>query len=140
MAPVTASIARTYVVQAAHSLPHVPKGHKCGRLHGHTYGVEVEITGRVDATLGWVVDFALLDAVCDELVVKVLDHRYLNEIEGLENPTSEVIAWWIWQRLANYGWPTGVRLSRVAICENDKSIVTLREDVRERDVRTYEAT
>jgi 6-pyruvoyltetrahydropterin/6-carboxytetrahydropterin synthase len=128
MTPVTASIARTYVVQAAHHLPNVPHGHKCGRLHGHTYEIEVEVEGPVDPTLGWVLDFAFLDVIVDQLIVRSLDHRYLNEIEGLENPTSEVIAWWIWQRLESTSWGPA-KLMRVAVGENDRSRVTIRADV-----------
>jgi 6-pyruvoyltetrahydropterin/6-carboxytetrahydropterin synthase len=129
MQPVTASIARSYEIQAAHSLPNVPPGHKCGRLHGHTYVLEVELTGRIDPTLGWVLDFAMLDAVVKQLVVSVLDHHHLNEIDGLENPTSEVISWWVWKKLSIFGWPAGVALSRVVISENGHSRVTLRADV-----------
>ena len=121
-------IARTYTFQSAHRLPHVLEGHKCGRLHGHTYLLTVEIEGTREKTLEWVMDFAMLDSIVQSVIVAVLDHRYLNEIEGLENPTSENIAWWIWQRLSVYNWPHSIALERVVVAENDRSEVTIRAD------------
>ena len=85
--------------EAAHRLPNVPAGHKCARLHGHSFRVAVHVRGALDPTLGWVMDFADLKAAWRPLH-DALDHRYLNEIDGLENPTSEVLARWIWARLA----------------------------------------
>ncbi|ROQ30039.1 6-carboxytetrahydropterin synthase QueD [Gallaecimonas pentaromativorans] len=90
---------KDFSFDSAHRLPHVPAGHKCGNLHGHTFGVRVEVTGEVDPYTGWVMDFADLKAVVKPLIDQ-LDHCYLNEIEGLENPTSEVLAKWIWDQLA----------------------------------------
>lgn len=133
MLPVIATIARGYVIQASHRLPNVPPGHKCGRLHGHTYELTVALTGRCEPTLGWVMDFAMLDAIVNTSVVALLDHRHLNEIEGLDNPTSEVLAWWIWRRLASTSLPTGVELARVEIAENDRSRVVLAADVADRN-------
>ena len=85
--------------EAAHLLPHVPDGHKCKRLHGHSYRVRIRVDADLDPVLGWVIDFAEIAEVF-EPIRKRLDHHYLNEIEGLENPTSEVLARWIWERLA----------------------------------------
>lgn len=85
-------------LEAAHRLPHVPDGHKCARLHGHSFRVRVHVAGEPDPTLGWVMDFADLRAAC-EPVRAALDHHYLNDIDGLDNPTSEVLARWIWDRL-----------------------------------------
>ncbi|HZF67959.1 MAG TPA: 6-carboxytetrahydropterin synthase QueD [Gemmatirosa sp.] len=85
--------------EAAHRLPNVPAGHKCARLHGHSFVVEVHVRGAPDPTLGWVMDFADLKAAWKPLH-EALDHNYLNDIPGLENPTSEVLAMWIWERLA----------------------------------------
>lgn len=133
MLPVTATISRAYVVQASHSLPNVPPGHKCGRCHGHTYEIVVALTGRCEPTLGWVMDFAMLDAIVNTSIVAVLDHHHLNDIDGLENPTSEVLAWWIWKRLASTSLPTGVELSRVEIGENDRSRVVLCGDTPDRN-------
>ena len=90
---------RKFSFDSAHSLPNVPEGHKCHRLHGHTFHVEVRVTGPIGETTGWVMDFADLKKVVNP-VIEELDHRYLNEIPGLENPTSELIAVWIWNRIA----------------------------------------
>ncbi|WP_431223710.1 6-carboxytetrahydropterin synthase QueD [Serratia sp. L9] len=84
--------------EAAHHLPNVPEGHKCGRLHGHSFMVRLEVTGEVDAHTGWVMDFAELKAAFNPIWQR-LDHYYLNDIPGLENPTSEVLAAWIWHQL-----------------------------------------
>jgi 6-pyruvoyltetrahydropterin/6-carboxytetrahydropterin synthase len=84
--------------EAAHRLPRVPEGHKCSRLHGHSFRVEVHVEGPVDPVSGWVMDFAEVRAACEPLRA-TLDHHYLNEIDGLDNPTSEVLARWIWTRL-----------------------------------------
>jgi len=84
--------------EAAHRLPTVPEGHKCARLHGHSFRVRVTVSGPVDPQMGWVIDFADIKQAFAPLR-EALDHRYLNEIGGLENPTSEVLARWIWDRL-----------------------------------------
>ena len=84
--------------EAAHLLPNLPEGHKCRRLHGHSYRVRVQLEGDLDPDLEWVTDFADIGRAF-EPVFSELDHTYLNEIEGLENPTAEVIAMWIWDRL-----------------------------------------
>lgn len=84
--------------EAAHRLPNVPVGHKCARLHGHSYQVEVHVEGPVDEASGMVIDFAEIKSACAPLRAR-LDHYYLNEIDGLENPTSENLARWIWTRL-----------------------------------------
>jgi 6-pyruvoyltetrahydropterin/6-carboxytetrahydropterin synthase len=84
--------------EAAHLLPNVPAGHKCRRLHGHSFRVTVWVEGEVGETSGWVMDFADIAAAFAPLH-DTLDHRYLNEIDGLANPTSEVLAVWIWERL-----------------------------------------
>lgn len=98
--------------ESAHRLPNVPEGHKCARLHGHSFQVRVTVTGPVDPQRGWVVDFAeIKQAVAP--IRDALDHRYLNEIEGLENPTSEVLARWIWDRLR----PTLSILSAIRVRE-----------------------
>ena len=91
-------IFKTFTLEAAHRLPNVPAGHKCERVHGHSFRVEVHVTGPVDALTGWIMDFADVEAAFAPLFA-ALDHRYLNEVEGLENPTSENLARWIWARL-----------------------------------------
>lgn len=91
-------LVKEYRFEAAHRLPQVPPGHKCARLHGHSFKFEVHILGPVDEKTGWFIDFGDLDERVEPLV-KRLDHYYLNEVEGLENPTSEVLAKWLWDRL-----------------------------------------
>lgn len=89
---------RVFQIEAAHRLPNVPEGHKCGRIHGHSFRIEVHVCGEVGELTGWVMDFADLRRAFQPLFDQ-LDHRYLNDIEGLENPTSENLSRWIWQRL-----------------------------------------
>ncbi len=91
-------IFKEFTFEAAHRLPNVPEGHKCRRLHGHSFRVEIHVRGEVDPQTGWVMDFADLKRAFQPLYDQ-LDHNYLNEIEGLENPTSEVLARWVWQQL-----------------------------------------
>jgi len=89
---------KTFQFEAAHLLPHLPASHKCRRLHGHSFKVEVVIEGECDPKLGWLMDYAEIKAAFRPLYDQ-LDHFYLNEIPGMENPTSEIIARWIWDRL-----------------------------------------
>ncbi len=89
---------RTFQFEAAHLLPQLPKTHKCRRLHGHSFQVEIVVAGECDARLGWLMDYADL-ATAFAPIWERLDHRYLNEIPGLQNPTSENLAAWIWRRL-----------------------------------------
>lgn len=105
-------IYKKFSIEAAHRLPNVPAGHKCARLHGHSFLVEIHVSGPVDAHSGWVMDFADIKTAFKP-VFEQLDHRYLNEIPGLENPTSEHIARWIWERLK----PALPQLSKVIINE-----------------------
>jgi 6-pyruvoyltetrahydropterin/6-carboxytetrahydropterin synthase len=91
-------IFKEFTFEAAHRLPHVPEGHKCARLHGHSFQVTVFVEGELAQPAGWVVDFAEIKQAFAPLE-RLLDHNYLNELEGLENPTSENIAVWIWVRL-----------------------------------------
>lgn len=94
-----ARLTKSFTFEAAHWLPTFPEGHKCRRLHGHSFRVEVVVAGEVDESLGYLIDYGDIKAAC-EPVRKQLDHYCLNEIEGLENPTSEVLARWIWTHLA----------------------------------------
>ena len=89
---------RVFQVEAAHWLPNVPAEHKCRRLHGHSFRIEVHVSGDIGADSGWVMDFADLRRAFQPLFDQ-LDHRCLNDIDGLENPTSENLARWVWQRL-----------------------------------------
>ena len=101
-----------FTFEAAHRLPNVASEHKCARLHGHSFRVRVTVTGPVDPKLGWVIDFADVKQAFAPLHAQ-LDHYYLNEIKGLENPTSEVLAMWLWRRLK----PTLPMLSAVEVRE-----------------------
>lgn len=91
-------IAKKFTFEAAHLLPNVPKDHKCGRLHGHSFKVIISVSGPVDPKTGWIVDFSEIKRAFDPLH-KLLDHQYLNDIEGLENPTSENLAAFIFKRI-----------------------------------------
>lgn len=92
---------KEFSFEAAHRLPRVPAEHKCSRLHGHSYKVRIEVSGPLEPNMGWVIDFGDIKAIWRDLD-DALDHRYLNEIPGLENPTSEVLAVWIWDRMARH--------------------------------------
>jgi 6-pyruvoyltetrahydropterin/6-carboxytetrahydropterin synthase len=105
-------LVRDYRFEAAHRLPRVAPGHKCERLHGHSFKIEVMVQGPVDPDSGWFIDYGILDELWEPLHA-ALDHRYLNEIEGLENPTSELLARWIWLRLK----PTLPSLARITVHE-----------------------
>lgn len=89
---------RTFRFEAAHWLPTFPEGHKCRRMHGHSFVVEIAVEGEVDPTRGYLLDYGDLKAAC-EPIRQQLDHYCLNDISGLTNPTSEVLAAWIWERL-----------------------------------------
>ena len=91
-------IFRIFHLQCARRLPALPDTHPCSRLHGHSFHVELTLSGEVDPVLGWVLDFAEIESAWQP-VHAALDHRYLNEIAGLENPTSEHLAIWLWQQL-----------------------------------------
>lgn len=105
-------IFRKFQIEAAHFLPNVPEGHKCRRMHGHSFHIEVHVSGPVGDQTGWVMDFADLKAAFRPLFDQ-LDHRCLNDIEGLDNPTSENLARWIWRRLD----PVLPGLSKVVVQE-----------------------
>ena len=91
-------IFKEFTFESAHRLPNVPGGHKCGRLHGHSFKVELWLKGAVGADTGWIADFGDVKKAFAPFYEQ-LDHHYLNEIPGLENPTSEVLAKWIWDNV-----------------------------------------
>jgi 6-pyruvoyltetrahydropterin/6-carboxytetrahydropterin synthase len=103
---------KSFQIESAHRLPNVPPGHKCARLHGHSWVIEIVLEGPVGEETGWVMDFADVKAAFRP-VFDQLDHHYLNDIPGLENPTSERLAVWIWERLK----PVLPLLSEVVIAE-----------------------
>ena len=112
---------KIYVFEAAHQLPRVPAGHKCSRMHGHSYRVEIGLRGPVDEATGWVVDFAVIDDAWGELW-KRFDHHLLNEIPGLENPTCENLCGFIWNAMAG----RVPHLAAVTVWETADSCCTLR--------------
>ena len=91
-------LSRDYRFEAAHSLPNVPEDHKCRRIHGHSYRIEIVIEGDLDPQLGWVMDFADIDRQVRPVIARI-DHQYLNELPGLANPTSELLAIWMWHEI-----------------------------------------
>ena len=105
-------IFKTFTIEAAHRLPNVPTGHQCARLHGHSFRIALQVSGEPDPQSGWIMDFAEIKAAFRPLYEQ-LDHHYLNDIEGLDNPTSERLAIWIWERLK----PTLPPLSEVVVHE-----------------------
>ena len=115
-----AELVKTFRFEAAHSLPNVPEGHKCSRLHGHSYRVDIHVTGRPDPKTGWVIDFGNIKRVV-EVVLDDMDHRCLNDIPGLENSTSENIGEYLWRRIA----PDLPGLSAITIWESDTSRCTI---------------
>jgi 6-pyruvoyltetrahydropterin/6-carboxytetrahydropterin synthase len=109
-------IFKVFKIDAAHRLPNVPKGHKCAQMHGHSFRIEIHVRGPVDPKLGWVIDFADLADAFNPIFVE-LDHKYLNEIDGLKNPTSENLAKWIWERL----YPKLPILRKIIVRESPES-------------------
>jgi len=105
-------ITQAFTFEAAHMLPHVPPAHRCRRMHGHSYRVELRLEGPVDPATGFVIDFFDVEAAFAPLLAQ-LDKNYLNEAPGLENPTAENIAIWIWQRTK----PALPQLVRVKVFE-----------------------
>lgn len=116
-------IFKEFTFEAAHDLPNTPDGHKCRRLHGHSFRVRLAVEGPVDEHTGWVMDFAEIKAAFHPIWER-LDHHYLNDIPGLENPTSEVIAKWIWGELK----PALPQLSEVKLWETCTAGCTYRGD------------
>ncbi|OYY95032.1 MAG: 6-carboxytetrahydropterin synthase QueD [Hydrogenophilales bacterium 28-61-23] len=105
-----------FSLEAARRLPHLPPEHPCSRVHGHSFQIEVYLRGPLDPKLGWVTDFADIQQAWRPIHAS-LDHRYLNEVDGLENPTSELLAQWIWRRL----WPALPGLAKIVVMETSTS-------------------
>ncbi len=92
-------LVKEFTFEAAHRLPRLPAEHKCRRLHGHSYRVAVTVEGKANPLTGWLMDYGEIQQAMQPLLDQHLDHAYLNEVEGLENPTSENLARWIWKKL-----------------------------------------
>jgi len=92
-------ISKTFGFEAAHYLPNVPEGHKCKRMHGHSFRFAVYLKGEIDSHTGWLMDFSELKSIVKPIIDEHLDHFVLNEVPGLENPTSENIAIWLWNQI-----------------------------------------
>ncbi len=112
---------RDFTFDAAHRLEGLPEGHKCARLHGHTYRLTVAAEGPLDQDIGWVVDFGEINRVANN-AINLLDHQVLNDVPGLEQPTTELIAVWLWSKIN----PELPGLSRITLYENARSGVTYR--------------
>ncbi len=97
--PEIIELVKTFRFDAAHYLPNVPEGHKCRRIHGHSFQFSIHLRGPVDPHTGWLIDFGDLKKIVQPILDNYLDHYFLNEVEGLENPTSENIAIWLWNKL-----------------------------------------
>ena len=117
------TLVRDYRFEAAHHLPKVPEEHKCKRVHGHSYRVSITLEGEIDPEMGWLMDFAEIDEHVEPVIGK-LDHRLLNDVPGLENPTCEVLAGWLWRELAK-GLPVMTELS---VSETESSRCIYRGD------------
>ena len=118
-------LTKEYRFEAAHRLPNVPAGHKCARVHGHSYRVEIEVRGPVDPRSGWLIDFGVIDDAWGELHAR-FDHRNLNEVPGLENSTCENIAAYVWDTLK----ARIPQLSAVSVAETADSKCTFRGEGR----------
>lgn len=114
-------IFKEFKFESAHVLTGLPAGHKCGRLHGHSYRVRVVVAGAPNPARGWVMDYADIKRVAQP-VIERLDHAYLNDLEGLEQPTTENLAVWLWRQLS----PAIPGLARLELWETATSGVIYR--------------
>ena len=116
-------LSRDYHFEAAHRLPRVPATHKCSRVHGHSYHVTLTLSGSIDTDMGWLIDFSDIDRVVDPVIARI-DHTLLNEIPGLENPTSELLAVWLWREIQ----PRLPGLTEIMLAETPTSRCVYRGD------------
>lgn len=117
-------LTKCYAFEGAHRLPMVPADHKCARMHGHSFRVEVAVAGEVDERRGWLIDFGDITAIVAPLLESELDHRTLNDVSGLENPTSENLCRWLWMRLQ----PRIAGLAAITVHETCTARCTYRGD------------
>lgn len=115
-------LVKEFHFEAAHQLPMVPPDHKCFRMHGHSYRIEVMAEGEVDPQMGWLVDFGAVSAIVEPILKQELDHRTLNDVPGLENPTAEHLCVWLWKRLQ----PLVPHLTAITVHETGASRCTYR--------------
>jgi 6-pyruvoyltetrahydropterin/6-carboxytetrahydropterin synthase len=123
-------ISKSFSIEAAHRLPNVSSNHKCSRIHGHSFRITLRISGDVDPEFGWIVDFGEIDEAWKPIHGEI-DHQYLNEIPGLENPTSEMLAHWIFER---FRLSRG-RLVAVTVAETCNAACTVYSDDDRTDSR-----
>lgn len=109
-------IFKDFDFEAAHYLPNVPDSHKCKRMHGHSYKIRIVVKDKVNQSSGWVLDFADVKGIVTP-VVAMLDHQCLNDVAGLENPTAENLAIWLWNEI----FPALPNLAEVHVNETDGS-------------------
>ena len=115
-------LTREFRFESAHRLPMVPPDHKCFRMHGHSYRIEVQVAGPIDPATGWLIDFGEIAARVEPILKAELDHRVLNDVPGLENPTAELLAVWLWRRLESLV----PHLSAITVHETCTSRITYR--------------
>jgi queuosine biosynthesis protein QueD len=116
-----ARLTKDFRFESAQTLPNVPPEHKCGRMHGHSFLVEITVEGEVNPETGWIYDHAEISRAMNP-IIEQLDHAYLNEIPGLENPTIELMAAWLWKKLA----PQLPGLAEITIHETPSARCTYR--------------
>ena len=117
-------LVKSFNFEAAHRLPMVPPEHKCFRVHGHSYVVDVTAAGEIDPATGWLVDFGEIAARVEPVIRQELDHRMLNDIPGLENATAELLCAWLWKRLQ----PLVPHLAAITVRETCTARCTYRGD------------
>ncbi|KKM20935.1 hypothetical protein LCGC14_1640490 [marine sediment metagenome] len=122
----TIEISRTFRLQSAHRLPNVPEDHKCHRMHGHSWTINIYLTGETEPEMGWVADFADIGAIWRERIHDVLDHRVMNDV--IPNPTSENVCMWIYGTLVGLVQAIGLRITEVEVSEDEVSSARLRID------------
>lgn len=116
-------IKRVFTFESAHFLPHVAEDHKCRNLHGHNFKTEIYFSGNIDPKYGWLCDFADIDQFWDKYIKSLVDHKLLNDIAGLENPTSEMLSHWIYSKFRENKKFCKI-LSHVTVYENDRCSAT----------------
>ncbi|MFP5470451.1 MAG: 6-carboxytetrahydropterin synthase QueD [Bacteroidia bacterium] len=109
-------IFKQFTFDAAHFLPNVPDGHKCKEIHGHTYQLTLFFKGPLDETMGWIIDFNEIKKTVSPILL-LLDHKYLNKVDGLENPTCEKMCEWLWEKIK----PQLSQLSKIELKETPTS-------------------